>query len=101
MGLRRKKPPFVYLVWEDIAPHEGSWVERKKVKPAPAIMESVGWLVRNDDKYVILAQDIDYKDDMVAGLATYPKGCVISLDYLGEPNGKESNREGQDAGSAE
>lgn len=90
MALRRKKPAFVYLVWEDIAPHEGSWTDRKKVKPSPAVMESVGWLIRNDDKYVILAQDIDYKDDMVAGLTTYPKGCVISLEHLGDSNGSAS-----------
>ena len=59
-------------------------MERKSVKPAPAVMESVGWLISEDNKYVVLAQDLDYKDDMVAGLATYPRGCVRSLTYIGE-----------------
>lgn len=80
----RKKPRLVALIWEDIAPHDGSWVERTSVKPAPAVMESVGWLILEDNKYVILAQDLDFKDDMVAGLATYPRGCVQSLTYIGE-----------------
>jgi len=80
----RNKPRLVSIIWEDIAPHEGSWVERKSVKPTPAVMESVGWLISEDNKYVVLAQDLDFKDDMVAGLATYPRGCVRSLTYIGE-----------------
>ena len=84
MPPRRQKPRLVALIWEDIAPHDGSWVERTSVKPQPAIMESVGWLILDDNKYVILAQDLDFKDDMVAGLATYPRGCVQSLTYIGE-----------------
>ena len=59
-------------------------MERKSVKPTPAVMESVGWLISEDNKYVVLAQDLDFKDDMVAGLATYPRGCVRSLTYIGE-----------------
>jgi hypothetical protein len=46
-------------------------------------MRSVGWLIRADDKYVILAQDYDHADNMVAGLATYPKGCVKTLTEIG------------------
>lgn len=84
---QRRRPTLVHLVWEDIAPHEGSWEARKKVKPAPAVMESVGWLIREDTQYVVMAMDYDLKDDMVAGLATYPRGCVRSLTIIGENDG--------------
>lgn len=87
MAQRRSKPTLVLIVWEDIAPHDGSWVARKTVKPCPAVMESVGWLIRDDNQYVVLAQDYDHKDDMVAGLATYPKGCVRSLTSIGDTDG--------------
>ena len=87
MAPRRSKPRLALLVWEDIAPHDGSWVQRKTVRPNPAVMESVGWLIREDNQYVVLAQDFDHKDDMVAGLATYPRGCVKSLSIIGEQDG--------------
>jgi len=80
---RRRPPKLVEIEWEDITPHEGTWVLRTSVKPAPAVMRSVGWLIRADDKYVILAQDYDHADNMVAGLATYPKGCVKTLTEIG------------------
>lgn len=50
-------------------------------------MESIGWLIREDDQYVIMAMDYDHKDDMVAGLATYPRGCVRTLTIIGEDDG--------------
>jgi hypothetical protein len=54
-------------------------------------MVSVGWLIRDDPEYVILAQDYDHKDNMVAGVATYPKGCVRTLTEIGVNNGEEPN----------
>jgi hypothetical protein len=52
-------------------------------------MISVGWLIRDDPEYVILAQDYDHQDNMVAGVATYPKGCVRTLTEIGVNNGKD------------
>jgi hypothetical protein len=89
MGPRRKYPKLVQIVWEDIAPHEGSWTLRTTVKPQPAIMSSVGWLIRDDPDYLILAQDYDHKDNMIAGITTYPKGCVKTLTEIGVKNGEE------------
>lgn len=94
MAPRRKRPKLVQIVWEDIAPHEGSWISRTKVKPQPAVMESVGWLILNDPQYVILAQDYDHKDNMVAGVATYPKGCVRTINEIGFEHGEEWTGEG-------
>lgn len=82
--MARRKPSHVRLVWKDIAAHDGTWVERKRVKPEPAIMESIGWLVYDREDYVILAQDYHASNDMVAGLSTYPRGCIISLTLVKE-----------------
>jgi hypothetical protein len=91
MPPRRKRPKLVQIVWEDIAPHEGSWLPRATIKPQPAVMESVGWLLRNDPDYVILAQDYDHKDNMVAGVTTYPQGCVRTVTEIGVSDGEGPN----------
>lgn len=75
-------PAHVRVEWVDIQAHGGAaWKRIGKVKPDPAHVTSVGWLVYEDGEYIVLAQDVS-KDGYASGLATYPRGCIRAIERI-------------------
>mgnify|MGYP001572376124 CR=1 FL=1 len=72
----------VRVSWEDITAHGGHvWQKVKHIKPKPTRVTTVGWLIYEDDEYIVLAQDLS-KDKSASGIATYPKGAVLSMENI-------------------
>ena len=81
-----KNPKFphhriVQLYWLDITGHEDTWTEQKDIKPDPTHVLSVGYLVHEDDHYVVLAEGVS-ADKGYNQLSTFPKGCIVNMKEL-------------------
>ena len=71
----------VHFKWTDIAGHDGdAWQELATMKPAPFECEAVGFVVYEDAKYVVIAQDVS--DEYCSGITTYPRGCIGEITLL-------------------
>jgi hypothetical protein len=81
--------PLVIVRWEDSAQPIPGWQHLSDMVP-PGIVEcaTVGWLIRDDDKVKVVAQNIggiNTDDNMQAsGVMAIPARCVISIERLEE-----------------
>ena len=79
-----KSPRLTRVYWHDMAQLSG-WFTSKQIalfEPAPCI--SVGYLVENNDKWLILASDVvENDDDMFGGLILIQWCCIDKWEYLG------------------
>lgn len=77
-----KKPEMVVVHWRDITAAAKTWQQIKKVRPDERQVVSVGWLVYQDDRSIVLAQDWDESERNVSGVATYPVGACDSVHVI-------------------
>ena len=73
--------PIVLIVWEDIELQDGGWIKHGHVDVTPCLMTSVGYLIHNDDNYLIYASDLA-EDGTTNGRTQVPKGLVKSVKVL-------------------
>ncbi len=78
-----------YIEWEDhcqIVPESGgSWIELTSLTNKPSVIQSVGFVVKEDEKYVTIAScrdsSVDEKGD-VKGVSLIIKSCIIKrIEY--------------------
>ena len=68
----------VYFEWKDHAMH-GNWAEDIDAFHRPLNVKSVGWIMKEDDEGVTLAQSVAVKgdDDPPGNLLYLLKSCVL------------------------
>jgi len=76
--------PLVLIEWED---HwgDGKWVSPDKMEMKPELCLTVGWLVKEDEKGVMLASCIDPKDPETGAMGSTQyvvKSCIVSQKVL-------------------
>jgi len=71
--------PLVEIVWDD-ASSDAGWQEVENIKFEPQIVTSVGFLIAESKKYVILGHT--YSGDAYIGWFQIPKGMIITRKVL-------------------
>lgn len=71
-----KKPQLYVVQWQDIQ-SDATWHQGALEKAEPAICVTVGWLVLESDKKLVLA-DSKAQDGEWGGLTVIPKGVVVN-----------------------
>ena len=73
----------VYIEWED-AISRNQWMNKKEVnewiKDGPWFVHSIGWIIKETDKFIILAgqhhPESNYTDELVGEVIRIPKGWI-------------------------
>jgi len=78
--VRVLRPVRVY--WEDTCGIQGWRHGEEAVKFTPAHCESIGWLVTQDSKRVLLALSYNHEQGTVADCLIIPRGCVSKVVQL-------------------
>ena len=79
---RRRDMKLVLVEWLDII-GEDSWQSLQKARAvSPMRFRSVGWLLRDDKKAVVIAACHSLKDDTTGSVTSIPRGCVVSVKPL-------------------
>lgn len=74
----------VLIRWEDASSQEtGGWISWKKIqKSGPALIQSVGFVAKETDKYIVLVASICEEDGSSGGDVTIPKAYIVKLKEL-------------------
>jgi len=74
----------VRLRWEDASSQEtGGWITWKKVqRSCPAMIQSVGFVAKETDKYIVLVASICEEDGAAGGDVTVPKAYIVETQEL-------------------
>ena len=70
--------------WEDAASYdEGGWISWKKLqKSAPSMIQSVGFVAKETDKYIVLVASVCEDDGSAGGDVTIPKAYIVERRKL-------------------
>lgn len=66
--------------WTDITSYDGSWMgleEAKALKPAQ--METLGWIIKEDEDYIVIASTLDSGEDIVGSINAIPRGVISEI----------------------
>lgn len=74
------KYELVEIKWDDASTLEHGWVDPKEEKPEPQMVTTVGFLVNEDEHYLVIASTTD--GTWVNGRFQIPKGMVKSCKPL-------------------
>lgn len=75
------------MTWEDSRQTDGAWTWLSGYKPRdPVVVQSVGWLIQDDEAVKVLAQSMaeDGDDVQAAGIKVIPTRCVVKIERLAE-----------------
>ena len=75
----------VKVFWSDAQDHPDKWVNAAAAAAfgqVTCIIESVGFLVSDTEKYVTLAGDFDISDDNYGRVTKIPKGWVTRVEDI-------------------
>jgi hypothetical protein len=87
----KKKPPeeepkLVYVEWEDAYTQEAGWKSIKKLrKQKPVLVKSVGYLVKDDPNFIIVAGTYVPEDGDCDGDTTIPRGMIRKVINIASP----------------
>ena len=73
-----KKPKLVYLEWEDAGSPEAGWMDLKEIKVwqgDKAIVKSVGFLLEENKKFIVIAAD--NMDDVFNGITKIVSKIIV------------------------
>tara|TARA_Y100001972_G_C7395342_1_gene206053 strand:+ start:146 stop:424 length:279 start_codon:yes stop_codon:yes gene_type:complete len=65
------------VIWWDITGKDISWLEISEARNLkPARMITSGWILKEDEEYVVVASSLDTKEGLAGNLNAIPR-CVI------------------------
>lgn len=93
-----KRLDLVWMIWRDALGHSAPWLSLDEtengLKGGIDIMETIGYFIYQDKRYVSLAQSIQYDENLepvkIGGLFSIPVGCIVKMRRLSEPAGRKS-----------
>lgn len=78
-GRKRKNPKLYYIEWEDPASEHSGWfelIDDELEKLVPAEVKSVGWIIKENKKYIVVASSLIEKDNIGGGDTTILKSLI-------------------------
>ena len=66
--------------WTDINSYDGSWIgldDAKSLKPAP--METLGWIIKETEDYIVIASTLDMNDEIVGNVNAIPRAVISEV----------------------
>lgn len=78
-GRKKKAPKLYYIEWLDPASVHTGWFDLTEAeinKLVPAEIKSVGWIIKENKEYIVLASSLIEKDNMGSGDTTILKGLI-------------------------
>ena len=76
--MKKIKPPLVIVEWRDIIGTSG-WEKPSEVNPPKFL--TVGYLVKEDDETIKVADTVDEKGGW-SGVTAFPAGCIKRVTKL-------------------
>lgn len=74
--------PVVRVQWTDSRGCQANWTELEDYDPKPCIMTSVGYLVIDNDDYIMLVPHLGEDPLQGCGDMTIPRVCVTDISPL-------------------
>ena len=66
--------------WTDITSYDGSWMGLEEAKALkPAHMETLGWIIRAEEDYIILVSTMDSSEDLVGNVNSIPRNAITEI----------------------
>lgn len=81
----KDKYPKVYVTWKDACSHD-QWTDVEDVDDTVPVIESVGWLLDQSDKRIVMALNYDEHNQQVSCVMVIPKVFVeriVIVDLTG------------------
>ena len=82
---KKEKEKLVIITWKDIL-QTSDWTPADEVT-CPSF-KSVGWLISDTNEEIKIGGTLVVKSedpqDTPYGITAFPKGCVLSVDFIGE-----------------
>ena len=79
------KISFVYVIWEDIVSTDSGWhsldVVKDWVDTQNSMVTQVGFLLREDENYIIL-MDSYFQDGTLGAVTRIPRGVIKKMIYI-------------------
>lgn len=72
----------VKVEWLDICSGTPNWARLDDLEVGPLKCESVGWLVKETDEYICIAQNYNEEENLVADTMTFPKAIITKITEL-------------------
>lgn len=76
-----------YIVWEDIIEHSDTWSTAESIQEfledkADAHVEQVGFVIAENDKWLLMASSYSEADETYSNVIKIPKAVIISRQEL-------------------
>lgn len=92
--------PFVWVVWDD-AEGEAGWSDEPHLPLQPTLATSIGFLVRDEENYVLLADSYFPNSKVIGGTNKIPKKMIVEMIELQvsvkKPRAKKQKQEAAQA----
>jgi|TARA_R110000787_G_scaffold285541_2_gene401526 hypothetical protein len=78
-GRKKASPKLYYIEWTDPATEHAGWFELNKEtldKLEPVLCKSVGWLIKENKDYIVVAGSLIEKENMASCDVSIPKGLI-------------------------
>ena len=73
----------VKITWLDITSQTDPWIDiDDAMEMKPAIMISVGWIVKDNIDFVTLASTVDTEEELVGDVNCIPRSTIMSIEVL-------------------
>jgi hypothetical protein len=96
---KNKEPyPLLRVTWLDHYSRNGGWTTVKRFQPRAFLATTVGYVVAEDDDYLVLAGEIDHHGDTAGNDTAILKRCILKCDRPVSWKPVEVNLEGEENG---
>lgn len=72
----------VKVEWLDTCSGTPNWAQLDNIEVGPLKCESVGWLIKETEDYISIAQNYCEEENLVADTMTFPKKIVTKISDL-------------------
>ena len=81
-GRNKKSPKLYFVEWKDPTSTHNGWFELSESeidKLLPAEVKSVGWVIRENKDFIVLASSLIEKDNCGSGDTTILRGLITNM----------------------
>lgn len=85
---KNKRKKLVYIEWEDSTGGSGRWTDIEEMIPDPPVHKSIGWLMHETKKWIVLVPHISGEPNHPtvlfagSGEMTIPKSAILKKKII-------------------
>ena len=69
--------------WLDITAQSEPWISLDEAKDMkPAVMVSLGWIIKETLEYITIASTVDTEDELVGDVNCIPRAAILEMKCL-------------------